>query len=169
MSRRSLAGWIRRRLGLCGRGAFLRSPAASIQMRSRRFAVGLVLAGATIVGVVGSADHGEDDLVEKLMEKTHDGKKSPYPKVRAQVEAPSVDWKLVGAAVPRFEAMSRALLASEDDDVRSSADGYVSAVAEIAAAVGKRDRNALGRGFQSLRASCGDCHFKGGVGGKLDD
>jgi len=138
-------------------------------MCSRRFAVGLVLAGATIVTMVGSADHGKDDLVENLMEKTHDGKKSPYRKVKAQIEAPTVDWKLVAAAVPRFEAMSRALLGSQDDDVRSSADGYVSAVAEVAAAFEKRDRNALGRGFQSLASSCGDCHFKGGVGGKLDD
>jgi len=45
----------------------------------------------------------------------------------------------------------------------------VGAVKEGAAAVKRRDANGVRTGSDSLRQSCGECHFKGGVGGGLDD
>ncbi|MCE9630522.1 MAG: hypothetical protein K8S94_07375 [Planctomycetia bacterium] len=78
-------------------------------------------------------------------------------------------WKIVDATLPRFDEMSRALLESRDGDIKGSADGYVDAVKEIVAAAKQRDAKALRGAYQSLSDSCGDCHFKGGVGGELDE
>lgn len=57
----------------------------------------------------------------------------------------------------------------KNPDIKDSADGYVDAVKEIATAVKRRDAKGVRVGFDSLKQSCGDCHFKGGVGGELDD
>lgn len=65
--------------------------------------------------------------------------------------------------------MSRGLLESKNADIKGSADGYVDAVKEIVAAAKQRAAKPLRGGFESLSQSCGDCHFKGGVGGELDD
>lgn len=138
-------------------------------MRNVVLSAGMLLATLGVVAVVAYADHDEDERVEKLMEKTHEGKRSPYRQLRAQSEAAAPAWPVVAATLPRFEEMSRALLESPDADVKGSADGYVDAVREVAAAAGKRDAAALRVAFQSLTQSCGDCHFKGGVGGELDD
>ncbi|MCE9630658.1 MAG: cytochrome c [Planctomycetia bacterium] len=140
-------------------------------MKAALLAAGLVMAMAGTAGVLVYADRGEeeDERVEKLMEKTHEGKRSPYRQLKAQAEAPMPVWPIVGATLPRFDAMSRALLESEDDEIRASADGYVEAVKEITAATKAQDSKALKDAFQSLSQSCGDCHFKGGVGGELDD
>lgn len=129
----------------------------------------LAVLASVLVGIVASADHDEDERVHELMEKTHEGRRSPYRQVQAQAEAHTPAWQIVNATLPRFDAMSRALLESKDADVKGSADGYVEAVKELVAATTKRDGRALAAAFQSLRQSCGDCHFKGGVGGELDD
>jgi mono/diheme cytochrome c family protein len=138
-------------------------------MKTPVLGLGPALVAAGLIGVVGYADHDEDERVEELMEKTHEGRRSPYRQLRAQVEAPAPSWQIVEAALPRFSAMSQALLESKNPDIKGSADGYVDAVTEITAAAKQRDAKALREGFQSLSQSCGDCHFKGGVGGELDD
>ncbi len=138
-------------------------------MKTVVLGLGLAIAAAAVIGIVAYADHEEDERVEELMEKTHEGRRSPYRQLRTQAEAPAPSWQIVEAALPRFSAMSQALLESKSPDIKGSADGYADAVKEIAAATEQRDAKALRGGFQSLSQSCGDCHFKGGVGGELDD
>ena len=138
-------------------------------MNKAALGLGLALVAAGPIGVVVCADHDEDERVEKLMEKTHEGKRSPYRQLQVQAEAPAPSWQVVEAALPRLIAMSHALLESKNQGISGSADGYADAVKEIAAAARQRDAKALRGGFQSLSQSCGDCHFKGGVGGDLDD
>lgn len=131
----------------------------------------LLFAGTGALGLAAYADHDhdEDERVEDLMEKTHEGRRSPYRQLRGQAEANAPAWPLVEATLPRFDAMSRALLESNNPDIKGSADGYADAVKEIVEAAKRRDAKALRGGFQSLSQSCGDCHFKGGVGGELED
>lgn len=140
-----------------------------------RFAatMGMVVAclaiAATVVRVTALADDDEDDKVEELMERVHDGKRSPYRQLRSQLGAAAPAWPAIDATLPAFEAMARALAESRNADVKESADGYVEAVGEIVAAARRRDQRSLGEAFKSLGESCGDCHFEGGVGGELDD
>ena len=127
---------------------------------------------AMLVGlvIVSRADDrkGGDRQVHKLMERTHEGRRSPYGQLRQIVNAPGVPWPAIEQAVQGFDPMCRALLECANDDIKDSADGYVDAVKEIAAAVKRPDSKGVAEGFQSLKESCGDCHFKGGVGGQLD-
>ena len=138
-------------------------------MKTTVLGLGVVLGAAGLIGVAVYADHDEDEKVEELMEKTHEGKRSPYRQLRTQAEAPAPSWQVVERTLPRFEAMSKALQESKNADIKGSADGYVDAVKEIAAATKQKDAKLLRAGFQALSQSCGDCHFKGGVGGELDD
>ncbi|MFN9367882.1 MAG: hypothetical protein ACK6CT_03810 [Planctomycetia bacterium] len=138
-------------------------------MKTAVLGLGVVLVAAGIAGVVAYADRDEDERVEELMEKTHEGKRSPYRQLRTQAEAPEPSWQAVERTLPRFEAMSKALRESTNPDIKGSADGYVDAVKEIAAAAKQQDAKLLRAGFRALSESCGDCHFKGGVGGELDD
>lgn len=138
-------------------------------MKTTVFGLGVFLLAAGLIGVAVYADHDEDEKVEELMEKTHEGKRSPYRQLRTQAEAAAPSWQVVEKTLPGFEAMSKALRESKNADIKGSADGYVDAVKEIAAATKQKDAKLLRAGFQALSQSCGDCHFKGGVGGELDD
>ncbi len=138
-------------------------------MKTTVLGLGVFLVAAGLIGVVVYADHDEDEKVEELMEKTHEGKRSPYRQLRTQAEAPAPSWQVVERTLPGFEAMSKALQESKNADIKGSADGYVDAVKEIAAATKQKDAKLLRAGFPALSQSCGDCHFKGGVGGELDD
>ncbi len=138
-------------------------------MKTSIVLAGMALAAPVILGVAASADRDDDERVEELMERVHEGKRSPYRQLRAQTEAQVPAWQVVDATLPRFDQMSRALLESKDGDIKGSADGYAEAVKEIVAAAKQRDTKALRGAYQSLNNSCGDCHFKGGVGGELDE
>ena len=107
--------------------------------------------------------------VHELMERTHEGRRSPYRRLRRAVAGEVTPWPEVERAVQEFEPMVRALRESGNADIRDAADGYVDAVRELAAATRKRDAAAVRAGFESLRQSCGDCHYDGGVGGALED
>lgn len=111
---------------------------------------------------------GGDGLVHKLMERTHEGRRSPYGQLRQIVEGPGAPWPVIEQTVAGFEPMCRALLESKNADIKDSADGYVDSVKEIVAAVKKRDAKGVRAGYDSLKQSCGDCHYKGGVGGELE-
>ena len=128
----------------------------------------VVLVGLVIVSRADDRKGG-DRQVHKLMERTHEGRRSPYGQLRQIVAGPGAPWPAIEQAVQGFDPMCRALLDSANGDIKDSADGYVDAVKEIVAAVKSRDSKGVADGFQSLKASCGDCHFKGGVGGQLDD
>jgi hypothetical protein len=117
----------------------------------------------------GRRDQEEDHRVHELMERIHEGRKSPYGRLRRIAAGEVVPWDAVARAVQELEPMRRALLESADEDIKGSADGYADAVQEMAAAVRNRDAAGVRVGFQSLTQSCGDCHFDGGVGGELDD
>jgi hypothetical protein len=132
-------------------------------------AVACLAIAATVVRVTALADDDEDDKVEDLMERVHDGKRSPYRQLRNQLGGAAPAWPAIDATLPAFQAMARALAESRDADIKESADGYVEAVGELVAAARRRDQRSLGAAFQSLGESCGDCHFDGGVGGELDD
>lgn len=137
-------------------------------MRNLLLAAAVMLAAFGTVGVLADADR-EDERVEKLMEKTHEGKRSPYGQLRRIVEGAGAPWPVIEQTVMAFDPMCRALMESKNADIKDSADGYVDSVKELAAAVKRRDAEGVRAGFESLRQSCGDCHFKGGVGGELDD
>ncbi|MCA9269858.1 MAG: hypothetical protein KDA41_15365 [Planctomycetales bacterium] len=114
-------------------------------------------------------DDDDDDAVHELMEKTHEGKKSPWRKVNRAVNADPLNWADVDDAMPRFEKMIAALAKAKDADVRDSADGYTDAVKDLLASSKKRDAPGARKALKALSQSCGDCHYKGGPGGKLDD
>lgn len=138
-------------------------------MRSWFVAAATTLVACGVVPLAAYADHDEDEQVEELMERTHEGRRSPYAQLQQIVEGPGAAWPVIEQVVLRFEPMRRALLESKNDDIKGSADGYVDAVDAIAAAVKRRDPSGVRTGFDSLKQSCGDCHFDGGIGGELDD
>ena len=134
-----------------------------------RHALACMVVGLGIVLAARADDHeGGDRRVHKLMERTHEGRRSPYRRLLRIAEGPGAPWPDIEQTVQGFEPMCRALLESPNDDIKGSADGYVDSVKAIAAAVTRRDEKAVREGIQSLKDSCGDCHFKGGVGGELD-
>lgn len=139
-------------------------------------AYGVVLAMAAALAVGPSLtwaedddDEGEEGTVHHLMEKTHEGRRSPWRKVVRAVRADRIDWATVDSALPRFEKMSAALTKAKNSDVRDSADGYVDAVKELTAKTKARDAAGARSAVKSLSESCADCHYKGGPGGKFDD
>ncbi|QDU26639.1 hypothetical protein ETAA8_17200 [Anatilimnocola aggregata] len=110
----------------------------------------------------------EDEKVHELMEKTHEGKKSPWKKAIQASQANPIDWATINQALPRLADMSEALVTTKDKDVRDAADGYVAAVQELAMQANKRDTVRARAALTTLSDSCADCHYKGGPGGKLD-
>jgi hypothetical protein len=137
----------------------------------KRTVLNVTLAVVTVagVGIATYADHDEDERVGKLMEKTHEGKRSAYRLAKKEAASPNPSWQVIEGTLPQFEAMSKALRESRDDDIRGSADGYLDAVKEMVKAARQRDAVAIKTAVRDLSESCGDCHVKGGVGGELDD
>lgn len=147
-------------------------PPPSRSVPERRVVVAallLLLGAAGFAARVAIADDDEDERVEKLMERTHEGRRSPYGQLRRIVAGAGAPWPVIERTVMEFDPMCRALLASPNADIRGAADGYVAAVKEVAAAVKRRDAAGVRVGVESLVQSCGDCHFDGGVGGELDE
>jgi hypothetical protein len=110
----------------------------------------------------------EDEKVHELMEKTHEGKKSPWKKAVHASQANPIDWATINQALPRLADMSKALATTKNKDVRDAADGYVTAVKELAIQANKGDAVRTRAALTALSDSCADCHYKGGPGGKLD-
>lgn len=119
--------------------------------------------------VLADGDEHEDERVEELMEKTHEGRRSPYGQLKRIMAGEQADWAVVERAVAGFGPMCQALAESKVEDIRGSADGYLDAVKELREAVGRRDEAGARAAFEGLTESCGDCHYKGGVGGPLED
>lgn len=112
---------------------------------------------------------GKDDRVEELMERVHEGKRSPLARTKSLLAAAAPDWTELTKHAAAFSNMSDALTRSSVVDIRDSADGYADAVKALSAAVRLRDPQKARTALQTLTASCADCHYKGGPGGKLDD
>lgn len=121
----------------------------------------------TLLPFPATAD--EDDAVAELMEKTHEGKNSPWKKAKRAAGKSPVDWESINMALPQLEAMSKALATAKSKDVRESANGYVDAVKKLTTQAKKNDVVGTRAALMALANSCADCHFKGGPGGELDD
>ena len=128
----------------------------------------MVLLGALGIALAALGAGRGDRRVHELMEQTHEGRRSPYRLLRQAVEGPGATWPALDQIAANFEPMCRALTASPDAEIKGSADGYVEAVRAIATAVRRRDAKGVRAGFADLKASCGDCHYQGGVGGMLE-
>ena len=134
-----------------------------------RILITCLIACACAVAATRADDEREDERVEELMERTHEGRRSPYGHLRRILAGEPAAWPAVEQAVAAFEPMRRALVESPVDDIKDSADGYVTAVGDLRGAVMRRDEAAVRKAIQGLADSCGDCHFEGGVGGELED
>ncbi len=145
------------------------SEEGNTNMKTKLFVLALAFSGLGVAGIASYADHDDEDRVEDLMEKTHEGKRSPYRQLKREASSDTPSWKIIEATLPTFEEMSRALRESKVDDIKGSSDGYVDAVGEVVTATRTRDAISLKRAVGALSDSCGDCHFKGGVGGELDE
>ena len=108
-----------------------------------------------------------DWRVEYQMGRIHEGKNSAWSIVKGQAKNETPDWGAVQEPVIGFVEMSELLKTSKSVEIRQSADGYVAAVTGIVDAVTRQDAEAFRQSLGSLETSCHDCHFDGGVGGKL--
>ena len=121
-----------------------------------------------------TADHerreheDEDDKLEHLMKRVHKGRNSPLKQVDALLAADKPAWNDIAAKLPAFTTMSDALKAAKSKAIRDAADGYIDAAAALTASAGKKDRNGARDALKNLKASCSDCHYKGGPGGRMD-
>ncbi len=115
------------------------------------------------------ADKKKDKAVEELMEKVHEGKKSPFKQALGAAAKNPPDWNTLAGALPRLEQMSAALKNSKVTDIKDSSDSYVEAVASLAATTKAKDADGARKALESLKQSCEDCHYKGGIGGELED
>ncbi len=108
-----------------------------------------------------------DWRVEYQMGRIHEGKNSFWAIVKGHAKAETPDWGAVQEPVIGFVEMSELLKTSKSVEIRQSADGYVAAVTGIVDAVTRQDAEAFRQSLDLLETSCQDCHFDGGVGGKL--
>jgi hypothetical protein len=127
--------------------------------------VAILLTVAAIAVGVFVARH--DWAVEELMAEIHAGPSSPYAGINAQSTAADPQWEKLEGVLAPLDEMCRALLAARDATIRDSSVGYVEAVGALRTAITDRDLPAFQTSAQSLRKSCDDCHFQGGVGGEL--
>lgn len=134
----------------------------------------LLLIGAMLslaFGPFASArdDDDEGGSVGDLMERVHKGRRSPMRQTEQQLAQPQPQWPIVEQQLLGFARMCEALKKSRKADVRDAADGYVDAVKELAKSTQTRNLAAARKAMENLKNACGDCHYKGGPGGKLDD
>ncbi len=110
---------------------------------------------------------GKDRRVHQLMERVHEGRRSPLRQLDTLAGQDKPSWDDVNKLLPRFDEMSKALADTTQKAVHDAADGYIAAVKDIDAAAKKQDGATLKAAVKSLKSSCSDCHYQGGPGGKL--
>jgi hypothetical protein len=108
-----------------------------------------------------------DWLVEELMERVHEGNRSPWAIAGTQARAEVPPWESVRQTGLAFVEMGQALESAKSADIRDAADGYVAAATGFMDAATRQDPEALRGAFGALERSCNDCHHAGGVGGTL--
>lgn len=111
----------------------------------------------------------EDEEVEEMMEKVHEGKRSPFKQIKEAVRNDPPRWEVIEKQLPKLVTMGELLGKSKNEEISDNSDGYVDATTQIGKAAKLKDAVAVRKAFKSLSESCADCHFKGGVGGELDD
>lgn len=119
--------------------------------------------------VAADKDDDDDEEIEEMMEKVHEGKRSPLRQVKEAVRNEPPRWEVIEKQLSKFVKMGELLKHSKNDEIKDGSDGYVDATTGLGKALKIKDAVALRKSFRSLNESCADCHFKGGVGGKLDD
>src|SRR5262249_30699673 len=102
-------------------------------------------------------------------EKVHKGRRSPLRLVSMSLEENAPNWDLIARQLPSFVTMSQKLKQSKNKEIRDSSDGYANAVSSLVEKSKAHDVAAARKALRALTNSCADCHFKGGVGGELDD
>ncbi len=127
-----------------------------------------------MIGVLGSVHvtllWADDQYnVGDVMERVHRGRRSPLRQTEQQLGADRPAWSVVDQQLPAFGQMAEALRRARKADVRESADGYITSVNDLAKAVRGLNLGNARKALKALNDSCGDCHYKGGPGGKLDD
>lgn len=132
------------------------------------FAFGWIATAATPVPRE-LADKKKDKAVEEMMEKVHEGKKSPWKQAEKAAAANPPDWNTLAGQLAKLEQMSALLKASKVSDISDSADSYADAVAALAAKTKAKDVEGARKALGSLSKSCADCHYKDGIGGELED
>ena len=133
--------------------------------RAALITAAILLTVAVIAVGVFVARH--DWAVEELMEEIHVGPSSPFARINAQATAAAPEWETLDVVLAPLDEMCRALLAARDATIRDASVGYIEAVGALRTAITDRDLPAFQTSSQSLRKSCDDCHFQGGVGGEL--
>jgi cytochrome c556 len=121
----------------------------------------------TAAWCIADDDQNEDEAVEHLMEKVHEGKKSPYRQLEKNLQAERPDWGAIAETLPTLQKMANLLKDSRVADIRDSSDGYRDAVKQLTQQTQEKNLAQARKALEALKNSCADCHFKGGVGGKL--
>ncbi len=132
----------------------------------KRFLLGLILLSSFSIALSAKE---KDDKIEDMMEKVHEGKRSPFRRTKSQLAAAKPDWKEVSDQIPAFQKMSQLLTEARKAEIKDASGGYADAIKALTAAANKQDHDAARKAITLLTASCADCHYKGGPGGKLDD
>ena len=114
-------------------------------------------------------DDDDEDEVEEMMEKVHEGKRSPFGQIKQAIRNEPPRWEVIEKQLPKLVKMSELLRKAENDKITDNADSYLDATTQLGKALKVKDADAVRKAFKSLGESCADCHFKGGVGGELDD
>jgi hypothetical protein len=103
-----------------------------------------------------------------MMERLHEGRRAPLKQLQKIVADDKPSWDDLSKLLPGFQKMADALKKARKQEVRDASDGYASAIDDLSAAVKNQDAAKAQAAVKALKASCGDCHYKGGPGGKLD-
>ena len=123
----------------------------------------------TNLPTAGCDDDDDDDGIEDRMEKVHKGRRAPFKQLEQALEANQPDWEAIARSLPPLTKMAQLLQESKNQTIRDSSDGYADAVKSLLMQAQTHNLPAARKAYTALSESCGDCHYKGGVGGKLDD
>jgi len=133
--------------------------------------LGIVTVACLIAAPLAIAEKGSKEKfkdVEHMMERVHEGKNSPYKSSVAQLKTDKPNWDLLMKNLPDLKKMADLMKNHKSADIKDSSDTYVEGVQALGEAVGKKNLDGAKAAIKKLENACGDCHYKGGVGGKLD-
>jgi|GEM_PF-3882245 len=133
------------------------------------FAYGWIATAATPAPQELADKKKKDKAVEEMMEKVHEGKKSPWKQAEKAAAQNPPDWNTLAGQLGKLEQMSALLKASKVSDISDSADSYAEAVTALVAKTKAKDVEGARKALGSLSKSCADCHYKDGIGGELED
>jgi hypothetical protein len=147
--------------------------------RSLQVALGLSLLSSLTVGWIAIAapavprvlvdKNKKDKAVKEMMEKVHEGKRSPWKQAQSAAGKSPPDWNGLESQLLKLQQMSGLLKASKVSDISDSSESYADAVTALVAKTKAKDADGARKAIDGLSKSCADCHYKGGIGGELED